>query len=208
MVPRRRLTLPEPAEHHSVGLRERKKAKTREAIQSHALRLFREHGYDGTTVQQIIDEAEVSESTFFRYFPAKADVVLSDELDPLIVEAFLSQPPGLSAIQALRIAFRAVFAQLSQQEVTDQQDRMNLVMSVPELRAAMLDQFASAMRLLTEVVAERVGREPTDMAVRTLAGAVVGAAMSVMLAVADDPTADLASLFDESMSQLEAGLEL
>ena len=42
------------------GLRERKKAKTRLAIQEHALRLFRQKGYDGTTVEEIADAAEVS----------------------------------------------------------------------------------------------------------------------------------------------------
>ncbi|MFN8629902.1 MAG: helix-turn-helix domain-containing protein [Chloroflexota bacterium] len=41
------------------------------AIQEHALRLFREQGYDRTTVEQIAEAAEVSPSTFFRYFPTR-----------------------------------------------------------------------------------------------------------------------------------------
>jgi AcrR family transcriptional regulator len=200
--------LPVSADPAAVGLRERKKARTRAAIQAHALRLFREQGYDGTTVQQIIEEAEVSESTFFRYFPTKGDVVLADDIDPLIVEAFRDQPPELTPIQALRGAFATVFGRLSGQEVSDQRDRMRLILSVPELRAGMLDQFVSAMLLLVVVLAERTGRRPDDMAVRTLAGAVVGAAMAVMFAVLDDEGADLADLIDESMARLETGLEL
>jgi AcrR family transcriptional regulator len=191
-----------------TGLRERKKARTRAAIQSHALSLFREQGYDATTVLQIIEEVEVSESTFFRYFPTKADVVLSDEFDPMIVAAFRGQPPQLSVIQALRAAFKEAFAQLSADDRAVQADRMLLVLSVPELRAAMLDQFASAMGLLAEIIAERTGRRANDVPVRTFAGAVVGAAMAAMFAIADDPSSDVAETLDRSMACLEDGLRL
>jgi AcrR family transcriptional regulator len=191
-----------------TGLRERKKARTRAAIQSHALRLFREQGYDATTVQQIIEEVEVSESTFFRYFPTKADVVLADEFDPVIVAAFREQPRELSVIQALRAAFAQAFAQTSDDDRAVQADRMMLVLSVPELRAAMLDQFASAMGLLAEIIAERTGRSPNDVSVRTFAGAVVGTAMAAMFAIADDPSSDVAEALDQSMACLEDGLRL
>src|SRR5207237_10604602 len=62
-----------------LGLRERKKVRTRGAIQHHALRLFREQGYEETTVSQIAEAAEVSESTFFRYFASKEATVLEDD---------------------------------------------------------------------------------------------------------------------------------
>src|SRR5260370_30989476 len=82
----RRVGLPSPGELAQPGLRERKKARTRAAIQRHALRLFRGQGYDETTVSEIAEAAEVSESTFFRYFPTKEDVVLWDDFDPRIAE--------------------------------------------------------------------------------------------------------------------------
>jgi len=191
-----------------TGLRERKKARTRTEIQVHALRLFREQGYDATTVAQIIEEAEVSESTFFRYFPTKADVVLADDFDPIIVEAFRAQPPELSVIQALRAAFQVAFAQLSPQEEADQLERTALSLSVPELRGAMLDQFASAMSLLAEVVGERTGRPAHDPSVRTLAGAVVGTAVAVTFAIAEDPSADFSTSLDDALACLEGGLVL
>ena len=195
-------------DERTFGLRERKKARTRTAIQSHALQLFREQGYDATTIQQIIEEVEVSESTFFRYFPTKADVVLADEFDPVIVAAFREQPRELNVIQALRAAFAQVFGQMSDDDRAVQEDRMLLVLSVPDLRAAMLDQFASAMGLLAEIIAERTGRSPNEVSVRTFAGAVVGAAMAAMFAIADDPSSDVAETIDQSMACLEDGLRL
>jgi AcrR family transcriptional regulator len=200
--------LTEPVDRPSVGLRERKKARTRAEIQAHALRLFHQQGYDATTVAQIIEEAEVSESTFFRYFPTKADVVLTDDFDPIIVAAFQRQPMSLTPIQALRAAFHEAFAELTAEEIADQGARMQLVLAVPELRAAMLDQFGQAMTLLASVLAERTGRRADDMAVRTLAGAVIGASMAVLFAMLDDPTAKLSTLFDEAMGHLEGGLRL
>ena len=191
-----------------VGLRERKKAKTRAAIQAHALRLFREHGYDATTVEQIVEDAEVSESTFFRYFPTKGDVVLWDDFDPVIVEALRRQPAELSTLGALRAAFRAAFQLLSAEEQAEQRERAHLVLSVPELRAAMLGQLGSSMGLLSEVIAERSGRTADELAVRTLAGAVVGAIMAAMFAMIDHPQADFARMVDEVMGRLEEGLAL
>ncbi|HYS31584.1 MAG TPA: TetR family transcriptional regulator [Streptosporangiaceae bacterium] len=188
------------------SLRERKKAQTRAAIQTHALRLFREQGYDATTIEQIIEAANVSETTFFRYFPTKEDVVLQDDYDPLI--AYQAQPPDLPPVSAVRAAFAALFADMSAQQRAEQRERVALVLSVPRLRAAMLDQFAKAMQLLAGAMAERSGRRPDDFAVRTVAGAVVGAMMAVLAAMADDPDADLASLIDQAIAHLEAGLSL
>ena len=93
-----------PAAERPVGLRERKKARTRAAIREHALRLFREQGYHATTVEQIAEAAEVSPSTFFRYFPTKEDVVLQDDFDILGIAAFEAQPAELSPIAAFRAA--------------------------------------------------------------------------------------------------------
>ena len=60
-------------DHRPAGLRERKKARTRAAIQSHALRLFREQGYDATTVQQIIEEVEVFDPRICGRFRSRSD---------------------------------------------------------------------------------------------------------------------------------------
>jgi AcrR family transcriptional regulator len=193
----------------AVGLRERKKAKTKAAIQQHAMRLFGERGYQATTVEQIAAAAEVSPSTFFRYFPTKEDVVLYDALDPVLLEAFRAQPAELSPIQALRGAMWAVFGELPAGEVAVQQERDALIRSVPELRARMLDEFAKSLDLFAEIVADRVGRRADDPAVRTLAGAVIGVGISAWSTAGDHANPmDYLTVLDASPAHLEAGLPL
>lgn len=191
-----------------IGWRERKKAKTRAAIQRHALRLFRAQGYAATTVEQIAQAAEVSPATFFRYFPTKEDVILQDDFDPMLVAAFKAQPPDMSPIQAMRGAMRAVFAALPDEELAQMRERVVLVRTVPELRAKVLDEFTRTIAVIAEVAAERVGRRADDLAVRTFAGALLGVAMSTMLPALEDPAADYGELLDAAMAYLEAGLPL
>ena len=191
-----------------AGLRERKKARTRAEIQRQALRLFRERGYEATTTSQIAEAAEVSESTFFRYFPTKANVVFWDELDPLVFEAFKEQPPELDPVRALHESIRDVLSRASAADKADLRGRLELLLSVPPLRAMLLDGLRGPMRLLAEALAERCGRLPDDPAVRALAGAVMGVGLSAMFAAAEDPEADVISLIDEGLEHLEAGFPM
>jgi len=189
-----------------IGLRERKKAKTRAAIQHEALRLFREQGYEATTIEQIAEAAEISPSTFFRYFGAKEDLVLTDDYDPLIIETIRGQPVDLGPVQAIRGGLRVVFDGLTEDELGDMRDRAELALAVPELRAGMLDQFAQITRQLTDLVAERVGRAADDVAVCTLAGAILGVMISMEFYWVDHPGSDLVALLDEALAHLESGL--
>ncbi len=66
-----------PAPHDGLGLRERKKARLRQQIIETAIRLFRKRGYENTRIDDIIRILEISQPTFFRYFPSK-DAVLRD----------------------------------------------------------------------------------------------------------------------------------
>jgi AcrR family transcriptional regulator len=191
-----------------LGLRERKKAKTLAAIQAAALKLFRKQGYDATTIEQIAAAAEVSPSTFFRYFPTKEDVVLLDLTDPLVIEAFRAQPPELSAIQALRNAVRSVFDQLPDDEFEVIRQREELILANPELQARMLGEIAGMVRLVADVAAERTGRRADEFELRVAAGALMGVAFGLMLTELDASPRDLIALFDAGLEQLETGIKL
>ena len=162
------------------SLRERKKARTRASIREHALRLFRAQGYDDTTVEQIAAAAEVSPSTFFRYFPTKEDVVLRDDLDDRMFKAFERQPPSLTPVAALRAAIREGIATLTPAEWEEFREALALGMAVPEVRARMMDELTRTIEAAVDALAKRTGRPRDDLAVRVWAGAVFGVIMAVM----------------------------
>jgi AcrR family transcriptional regulator len=192
----------------STGLRERKKARTRAAIQQHALRLFRLQGYEQTTVEQIAEAAEVSPSTFFRYFPSKEEVVLYDAFDPVLFEAFRAQPANLPPLQAVRAAFRSAFDALPAEEVARNRERADLTFRVPDLRMRMLDQMVGSIRGFAAVVAERYGKKADDPSVLALVGAVMGVGITMMLPALEGWSEDPFALMDKGLALLEAGLPL
>ena len=189
-----------------LGLRERKKARTRVAIQEHALRLFRDRGYDETTVEQIAEAAEVSPSTFFRYFPTKEDVVMYDVFDPILIDVFRRHPADLAPLTAFRRAMHEVFADLPVSEIRKQAEREELIRSVPELRLRMLEEFTRTLEVAIGLLAERTGRPTSDLAVRSLAGAVIGVSLATWLTSETHLLEGYLEEMDAGLAQLEAGL--
>ncbi|MGJ6961094.1 TetR family transcriptional regulator [Streptosporangium sp. G11] len=190
------------------GLRERKKAKTRWTIQEHALRLFAEQGYEATTVEQIAEAAEVSPSTFFRYFPSKEDVVVRSEYDSLIVSALRGIAPDAPPVDAFRQAVRAAFEGFDPGDLARASARARLVLSVPALRARQLQAAAGTHTAMCAELASRTGRDPRDLAVETFAAAVIGAMLPAVGRWAANPSENLPDLLDAALTQLAAGLPL
>jgi AcrR family transcriptional regulator len=194
------------------GLRERKKARTRATIRTEALRLFREQGYHATTVEQIAAAAEVSPSTFFRYFPTKEDVVLQDDLEPLLAEAIEHQPPELGVVAAVRAALRTATGHLDEEQWDRLRQQAELSMTTPEVRARAMDDFARTLGVMAEVVARRTGLSPDDLRVRTAAGAIFGAILSATAPwdKYDDGfvNSDFFQRIDDALGVLEGGLSL
>jgi AcrR family transcriptional regulator len=192
-----------------MGLRERKKARTRTAIRTEALRLFRERGYAATTIEQISAAADVSPATFFRYYPTKEDVVLQDDLELLLPEVVEAQPPSLGPIAAVRAAVCQAIGAMSPAELDRLQETVALSMSVPEIRARAADEFTRTIAVMAEPLARRAGRSPDDPAVRHVAGAMIGVIWAgTMLPPASKNPAELVARIDASLAHLEQGLSL
>lgn len=190
------------------GLRERKKAKTRAAIQEQALRLFREQGYDATTVEQIAEAAEVSPSTFFRYFGSKEDVVTYDALDPFVIAAWRAQPAEMQPIPSIRKAMLEVFGSLAPEQIEEMMDRGRLMFSIPELRLAAIGELLRSGQMVTDELAIRLGRPADDLELRVFGGAIMGAMLAAMIPMLEHPSDDMMTHLDRALAFLEAGMPL
>ncbi|MBE1551658.1 AcrR family transcriptional regulator [Mycobacterium sp. OAS707] len=186
-----------------LGLRDRKKIKTRDTIRREAMRLIEENGYASTTVEQIAEAAEVSPSTFFRYFPSKEMVLMANDLDLVTVDALEKQPPDMPSLQAFRRALEITMATLSEDEWRFERARIRMVLSIPELKSAQFDEYRRTVTALTEADCRRTGREPDDFEVRVFVGALAGGLMAVL-----DHASGVPERMYRALDFMEAGMPL
>ena len=167
-----------------VGLRERKRRRTRQALIGAAVRLFEEKGYDETTVAEIAAAAEVSTKTFFNYFAGK-DEVLFPYLSVRIDRAVSIIEQGRAGEDVADVLIRAMEHMLAD-AVRDELAgglalaRLPLLMSVPAVQAATLRRYFLAEKRL----AEALRRAYPDTFDPPAAAAVIGALMGAVLAAA------------------------
>ena len=142
--------------------RERKKQAVRQALERAALELFDEHGFAHTTIDQIADRADVSRSTFFRYFGSKEAVLFSgyDENGELFAELILARPPGESPLVAFARAFIDL-AQIQAETVNRQEaaQRRRILEREPTLQARSQDLTRGWTVRLAETLARRDGQD-------------------------------------------------
>jgi AcrR family transcriptional regulator len=181
------------------GLRERKKLKTKEAIQREALRLFQEQGYDETTIEQIAAAAEISPSTFFNYFPTKEDVVLFDRYDPMLVSMIAELPRD----EPLSRTIERSVSMLASAIETDRETifvRAKLGFEVPQVRARFWEELEKAQNLFASIIAARSGRKASDFEVRVLAMAIVTTAFEASLEwIRQDGKGDMFALVKDAL---------
>jgi AcrR family transcriptional regulator len=129
--------------------------KTRLAIEDAALALFSEHGFEATTVEQIAERAEVSTTTFFRYFPTKADVVLTNwgEGMPELQRAIVARPRKEGELTAIRRALEQEWLAHLDAELTVRVARA--VGTSPLLRGLSYEVGERWLASITDALAQR-----------------------------------------------------
>ncbi|WP_406127140.1 TetR family transcriptional regulator [Streptomyces sp. NBC_00989] len=145
-------------------LRERKKARTRDALLHAALELFTTKGYEQTTVDEIAEVVDVSQRTFFRYFASKEEAAffVPRLTETHFVEAVLARPPHEAPLEALRRAVLESWDTINEaiQQVVPLDLHMRtyrVIESTPALLAAHLRRSQELEEELARIVAEREG---------------------------------------------------
>jgi AcrR family transcriptional regulator len=191
------VTEPEP------DWRRRKKTATRDRIRACALRLFREQGYDATTVEQIAAAAGVSHMTFFRYFPAKEDVALSDRYDPLIAELIEQTPVTQPLVQRIRTALLQGLEQVYDTDRDAMLAQNKLIVSTPALRERLWANQITTQQFILEALhnGER-GPHADFQAKVTVAVCLAAAATAVLTWSESDGVPELPDLIEQAFDTL------
>jgi mycofactocin system transcriptional regulator len=186
--------------------RGRPPSTSRRELRLIALRLFKENGFDNTTIDQIAAEAGVSERTFFRYFTNKASVLWTEfeaEVEA-IRSALAAVPDDVPMMDAIRDAVVAA-NHYRAEDVPEMRQRMNLVATVPALSSSAAEHYAAWERVISEFAGRRLGM-PADslypLAVGRAALAACRAGYDRWSAKADS---DLTVYLDAVLQALAAG---
>src|SRR5579863_5002838 len=169
------VTEPEP------DWRQRKKNATRDRIRASALRLFGEQGYDATTVEQIAAAAGLSHMTFFRYFPTKEDVVLSDSYDPLLVGLIGQTPAAWPLTERIRSALVQGLRQVYDADRDTLLAQNKLIVSTPALRDRLWASQMDTQQLVLQALGGGQDNPRPSFADRVAVAASLAAATTAIL---------------------------
>lgn len=143
------------------------RARAREAMRAEVATVVQDlilaRGYDATTIDDICAAAEVSRSTFFRYFPSKEDALFGAAVDSgeQLRDALTARPPREAPWVAMRHALQPL---IEQYEAHDERTRTltRLIMDTPVLAARHREKNARWHELLRPEIARRLGADPAD----------------------------------------------
>ena len=204
-----------------LGLRERKKLRTRQLIADTAMRMFAERGFDAVPVTAVARAAEVSEATVFNYFPTKEDLVYRgmEAFEGELLAAVRDRPAGETIVAAFGqfvLQPRGFLAEPDEDAVRYLIAVANMIAASPALLARerdILDQYTESLAAL---IAEDTAAEPGDLRPEVVARALIGTHQSLIQLVrrrvaegpvnAADVAREVVTRGRQALEQLEQGL--
>ncbi|RJO71549.1 MAG: TetR family transcriptional regulator [Myxococcales bacterium] len=194
----------------SIGLRERKKLRTREELIRAATRLFLEHGFDHITVDDVAQAAEISRSTFFRYFPSKEDVVFPYQRERISRLAELVRQPeaGELPFKAVRygcLAIAAYFMEIKEELLLQRR----IIFASPFLTSRQTEYDNQWEKVIADRLIPAVADNPADVrAARIAGGAIFGVIRAVLRDWFEDGCRqDLVKLGETAFDLLKKGFD-
>ena len=198
-----------PSAASRPGLRERKKQRTADAIRHAATQLFRDKGYEATTVEEIADAAEVSASTFFRYFPTKEAVLLRTSEGAAVIRRGLAERPDDEPLWST--LSRALVEGLPSviDYPADELERIRIAYTTPSARGAIAAAMADMKHEIAAMIRPLVGRgKQADLRANVLAGALCAAIeVTEDIFLASGSKGDPMALLANAREMYGAGLE-
>jgi AcrR family transcriptional regulator len=162
-----------------LGLRERKKQRTRQLLSETARRLFSERGFEQVSIAEIAREAEVSEQTVFNYFPSKEDLVYRglEIFEEQLLAAVRHRPRDQSVIDAFGefiLEPRGLLATKDDAAARDLIAVTRMIAASPALLAREQQIFARYTNTLAQLIAEESGSRAGDLRPYVVANALIG----------------------------------
>jgi AcrR family transcriptional regulator len=171
-------------------------------LEAVALRLFEERGFDQVTVDEIASAAHISARTFYRYFPAKEDVlqVKIDRTSEALRVALAARPVDEAPLHSLRLALEEA---VSQEDVALSRRWTAVVAASPSVLRTVLGGIQlKSQRVIAEFLASRLGM-PGDALVPTMLAAAVGGVIQAARTRWFVEGGDLVTIMSESLEVLE-----
>lgn len=187
---------------NSNDWRTEKKAATRRRIRECALRLFEKNGYDNVTIEEVAETASVSHMTFFRYFPTKEDVVLSDDYDALLFEQLQQMPAELTIMERIHGALKAGLSEMYELDRDTLLAQNKLIASTPALRARLWENQMNAQQLFVDALKKDVPVTKLYELGIIVAVCLAAAATAVLTWAESDGNSELPELLDHAFGAL------
>lgn len=199
-----------------LGLRERKKQETREALSLATIRLSVERGWDNVTIEDIAAAANVSVRTFRNYFSNKAEAVAARHVERTVriaevVRARPADEPLWDAISGVVLAEYGAGDTSAADSSTDHRsnpDGLRLMLAEPALQGEIIRASAAAQSELAQAIAERTGTDVARDVYPTLVAATVGTitAVAIQHCLSADSSIPIAPVLRDLFAQVIAGL--